>query len=232
MMRVTKIRRVTAAMLAALLLLATGAMAAEYWENEDYFTQKYGDDFSLYRDFTKSSKDNRITKAGERLAELGYFNVARVNNDSITNTMGMAISVFCQQMGIGGKGDQLSRLTQAVLFSDEAQPALFPPVIERSYSLNEESRLTVYGMRALQQLRQNAPCSVRGLVTEVNIVDGSGVSIRIALDGDDGAVRVNYSYPSRSSRFMPGDYVVAFGTMADASAGTPLINGELIGFVP
>ena len=230
-MNSSNMRRLAAA-LAALLLICTGASAAEYWENERYFTEKYEDNFSLYRDFARGSNDARITKSGERLAELGYFSIPRVTNDSITNTMGIAISVFCQQMGIGGKSDQLTRLTQAVLFSDEAQPALFPPVYERAYSQNEEARLTVYSMRALQQLKQDAPCCVRGLVTEVVMTGESSVSLRIALDGDDGSVRVSYNYPNRSSRFMPGDYVIAFGTMADAKAGSPLINGELIGFVP
>lgn len=224
-----KIKRISAFLLALLLCTAT-ALAATYTENVDYYTEKYGDDFSLYRDWTSGAKDSRITKAGERLKELGYYNIAKVTNDSITNTMALSISLFCQQMGIGGEGKELSKLTQAVLFSGDAQPALFPPPYEKNYSYEQEGKLTVFTLRNLQRLKAGDRCSLRGTVAEIVKVDERNVTLRIELEGTTDAVRVNYRYPERSSRFMVGDKVLAFGTMADPTQGAPVITGELIGF--
>ncbi len=208
-------KRVMAVLLAAALLLG-GAALADFTSPTANLTQyqaQYGEASAAYKTIKYGESGARITALKEALSGLGYF--ANRASENYYKTLEIAIRVFCQQMRIGGDGQSITPLAQAMLADAANMPRALSPALDifayswepngTDYTPYTYARVTRTGVRTDTKV---------GFTGKIVITAANGATQYCLVQMEDDPAKIVYvSYQPlpHTTVFQAGDSIAVFG---------------------
>lgn len=207
------IRRGCALLLAALMLAGTAAADwSEPDENLARYEAQYAEASEAYKRIRYNAESADIAKIKEALAKLGYF--PYTISEKYHRTMVASLRVFVGQMRLGGDGNEITPLMQAMLADSASLPAAISPVIDVSDYMWEKEADTMYTYARLTRasVQTDTKVGFAGRVAACQ-TDGAAYWYAVEMESDpEKVVYVTYSPLPRTTVFQPGDSVAVFGT--------------------
>jgi hypothetical protein len=203
-------------LLVALLLLSSAALAD--WTAPDanlaQYTDVYAEVVEGYRLIKYGATGTHIATLKESLATLGYFPYRASEN--YYRTLETAIRLFTQQMRLGGDGQTITPLMQAMIADASHLPKALCPVLDlSSYSWQEEDTgFTAYTYARLTRTSVLEDTQV-GFFGKITVAEKSGETYYYTIALEDDAqkhVYVAYQPLPRTTVYQAGDAVAVFGT--------------------
>ncbi|MDR1569952.1 MAG: hypothetical protein LBS72_05635 [Oscillospiraceae bacterium] len=204
--------------LICLILVSIGGSAARAdWsaadENLTRYAEKYSEAAENYTKLRYGANNETIQRIKQQLHDLGYFD-NRIDQN-YGRTLEKASRVFCQQLRIGGGGEEISALMQAMLSDPQNMPyAISPGINIYNYSrYGDQSAYTPYTFAQLSRSNVRTQTQV-GFTGRIGAVFNEGSVQYISLRMEDNAdytVYVVYQPLPRTTRFQVGDRVAVFG---------------------
>lgn len=230
------------------LWLAAGvAVPAWAWgrsetDNLAKYEAIYGEAAKEYKRIRYGATNAQVEKVKQALTDLGFF-TNRVNQ-SYYRTLEIAVRVFCQQLHLGGDGQTITPLVQAMLADPAGLPRAVSPAID-VYRYSESKEETQYVAYTYARLTRNntlnqVPVAFIGTVAQA-VEQGEAQVLAVQMENDaDKRVYVRYEPLPRTTRFQAGDKVTVFGvtqglqTLPYQGMGAEclLVQADRVGYAP
>lgn len=225
--------------------LTAGAAGADWTSptaNATAYEAQYAEAAEAYKSIRYGAESARVAAVKEALATLGYFPYQPNNN--YNRTLQRALRLFVTQMRIGGDGEEITPLMQAMLEDADSLPRAISPAISLSEytSDTDASGYTPYTFTRLSRsgVQQSTKVGFQGRIV------GWAVSANVyhyVVEMDDNPERhvyVRYEPLPRTTVYQPGDLVAVFGvTQGEQSLphdgmDTPalLVHADRVGYAP
>lgn len=231
-------------MAALLCLCLLPAIAAADWTspsaNATAYEAQYGEAAEAYKAVRYGTESARVSDAKAALASLGYY--PHSPNNNYNRTFQRALRLFLTQMRIGGDGEELTPLVQAMLADAANLPRALSPAINTSeYTADAEtSGFTAYTFTRLSRsgVQQDTKVGFQGIIVGWSL-DASVCHYVLEMgENPERRVYVRYTQLPRTTVFQPGDSVMVFGVTQGEQAlpyegmETPalLVQAERIGY--
>lgn len=200
-----------------MLLLLTPVIALAGWtsdtEHLSYYEDIYGEASEQYKTIKYGASGQNIVAIKETLASLGFFPYRASEN--YYRTLQAAIQAFCQQLRIGGDGQEITPLMQAILADSKNLPKAISPAIDiYAYSWESDSTQYIsytYARIMRSSVRTDTKVGFSGKL--VSVVESGGVQHCVVEMENDPEKRVYVTYQplARTTVFQPGDEIAVFG---------------------
>ena len=167
----------------------------------------------------------------KRLKEMGFY-VARIvdrTDKNYTQAIRTAISVYAQCMGLPAV-TEFTPLIRALLLDEELviQPYFTPVYTFPYYEGTGNGNRNAYTDKQLQKMVEGNKCVIEGNVTSVEEQPNAFVRMVVAT-AEGGEYAIEYSYPNRSTRFVKGDSIIAYGHIQSKEETLFVLAADLIG---
>ena len=182
-------------------------------ENLARYEAEYGEAAEGYKRIRYGATSAQVEEIKQALADLGYF--ANRVNQSYYRTLEIAVRVFCRQLHIGGDGQTITPLVQAMLDDPAGLPRAVSPAID-VYLYSEEKEEAQYVAYTYARLTRNNTLNQVAVtfcgVIEQAMNQGSAQVLTLQMESDaEKRVYVQYEPLPRTTRFQAGDKVTVFG---------------------
>lgn len=235
-------KRIAAALIAVLIAVCATSLAD--WTapeaNLADFEARYGEQAARYKLIRYGEKGAKITELKDALANLGYF--GHRNSENYYRTLAVAVRVFCAQMRIGGDGQSITPLVQAMIADAANMPKAISPGIDvfaYAYEPNGTD-YTPYTYARLTRAAQRGRTQVGFSGKIVSTASAGGAQYcAVEMEQDPAmVVYVVYTPKPRTTVFQAGDTVSVFGFTAgeqsfpypNMAASATTVSADKVGY--